>query len=128
MFTCVRHYVISISLAFLAGACATQVTATQIPSQTPAQPANTSQPPLIQSPTTFPTRSQTISCDNWQSWPVIPIVSKTAHELYQRGQADGDNPRAFSKIGDGEISTAWFFTAFDLGEDYYDLGWCRGQF
>jgi hypothetical protein len=28
----------------------------------------------------------------------------------------------FSKIGDGEISAEWFFTAFDLGKDHYDLG------
>jgi len=42
--------------------------------------------------------------------------------LYERGQAAGNNSRAFSKIGDGEISAAWFFTAFDLEEDSYDLG------
>jgi hypothetical protein len=42
--------------------------------------------------------------------------------LYERGQVRGNNPRAFSKIGDGEISTDWFFSAFDLGEQYYDLG------
>jgi hypothetical protein len=42
--------------------------------------------------------------------------------LYGRGQLSGNNSRAFSKIGDGEISTEWFFTAFDLGPDYYDLG------
>ena len=63
-----------------------------------------------------------MSCEEWQSWPVIPAVSKTARELYQRGQADGNNPRAFSKIGDGEIAAEWFFVAFDLGQDYYDLG------
>jgi hypothetical protein len=54
--------------------------------------------------------------------PVIPAVSETAHDAYKRGQASGNNSHAFSKIGDGEISTAWFFTAFDLGEDYYELG------
>jgi hypothetical protein len=43
-------------------------------------------------------------------------------ELYRRGQADGNDPRAFSKVGDGEIAAAWFFTAFDLGPGYYDLG------
>jgi hypothetical protein len=53
---------------------------------------------------------------------VIPVVSQTARELYQRGQADGNNPRAFSKVGDGEISAEWFFTAFDRGKSYYDLG------
>ncbi|MGZ9164957.1 MAG: hypothetical protein ACXW4U_07260 [Anaerolineales bacterium] len=54
--------------------------------------------------------------------PVIPFVNETAREVYKRGQASGNDPHAFSKIGDGEISTSWFFTAFDLGEDYYDLG------
>jgi hypothetical protein len=49
-------------------------------------------------------------------------VSNSARELYQRGQDAGNNPRAFSKIGDGEISADWFFTAFDLGQGYYDLG------
>jgi hypothetical protein len=53
---------------------------------------------------------------------VIPTVSETTRALYRRGQESGNNPRAFSKIGDGEISTAWFLTAFDLGEDHYDLG------
>jgi hypothetical protein len=43
-------------------------------------------------------------------------------DLYQRSQATGNNPHAFSKIGDGEISTEWFFTAFDLGQGYYHLG------
>jgi hypothetical protein len=61
-------------------------------------------------------------CEDWQAWPVIPIVSKTALDLYQRGQLSGNNSRAFSKIGDGEISTEWFLSAFDLGEGYYDLG------
>jgi hypothetical protein len=42
--------------------------------------------------------------------------------LYRRGQESGNNSHAFSKIGDGEISTAWFFTAFDLGLPHYDLG------
>jgi hypothetical protein len=65
---------------------------------------------------------RSLSCDNWQSLPVVPVVSETAREVYKRGQASGNHPHAFSKIGDGEISTSWFFTAFDLGEDYYDLG------
>lgn len=49
-------------------------------------------------------------------------MSQTAREIYQRGQASGNNPRAFSKIGDGEISADWFFTAFDRGEAFYGLG------
>jgi hypothetical protein len=61
-------------------------------------------------------------CQQWQAWPVVPVPGKTARTLYQRGLADGNNPRAFSKIGDGEIAAEWFFVAFDRGPDYYDLG------
>jgi hypothetical protein len=64
----------------------------------------------------------TASCDDWQSWPVVPAASEAARELYRRGQESGNDSRAFSRIGDGEISAAWFFTAFDLGGDSYDLG------
>ncbi len=113
---------IFVFLTVLLVACAAQTTATQVPSQPLPLATNTSQPVIIQTLTESPPPSQTSSCDDWQSWPVTPVVSDTARELYHHGQASGNNPRAFSKIGDGEISTEWFFTAFDLGEDYYDLG------
>jgi hypothetical protein len=58
----------------------------------------------------------------WQSWEVIPTLSPTALAIYQRGLGMGNNPHAFSKIGDGEISAAWFLTDFDLGPEFYDLG------
>jgi hypothetical protein len=108
--------------SFLVVACGGQVTATQLPLELTPSPTNISQPAITQTITPNPTDSHMTACEDWPSWPVIPIVSETARELYQRGQASGNNPRAFSKIGDGEISTEWFFTAFDLGENYYDLG------
>lgn len=55
-------------------------------------------------------------------WPVIPVVGDRARELYRAGQADGNEAHAFSKIGDGEIAADWFFSAFDRGEEGYDLG------
>jgi len=108
-------------LAFLILACGAQATATQISLNTPL-PTRTSQPVIIQAATEVVVTPQGISCEDWQSLPVIPVVGKTARELYQRGQASGNNLRAFSKIGDGEISAEWFFTAFEQGENYYDLG------
>ena len=111
-------------LIFLLVACGGQATSTQIPTQ-PSATATTTEVVLLaitQTITASPTVSQAPSCEDWQSWPVIPGASKTAREIYQRGQGGGNNSRAFSKIGDGEISTAWFMTAFDLGEAYYDLG------
>ena len=49
-------------------------------------------------------------------------VSARTLEIYRLGQELGNNPQVFSKIGDGEISTAWFFVSYDLGPAYYDLG------
>jgi hypothetical protein len=113
---------LSIFFIIFLGGCGTPSAATQTSSQPSTLPVSTGQPEMIQTITEFPTFLQTISCNDWQSWPVIPFVSNKAREVYQHGEADGNNPRAFSKIGDGEISTEWFFTGFDLGEDYYDLG------
>jgi len=129
------HLLVLSFLAFLFTACSSQA-ATQIPLEPSPSPTDTSaavlrtsvavlgtsQPVTTQTITEVTVIPQGISCENWQSLPVIPVVSRTTRELYQSGQTSGNNPHAFSKIGDGEISTAWFFTAFDLGEDYYDLG------
>src|SRR5512134_1490854 len=101
-----------ISLSLFLVACNNQVTPTQTPFQNTSSPVSTTQPVVTQTMTASPTLPQAISCDDWQSWPVVPIMSERARDLYRRGQVSGNNPRAFSKIGDGEISTEWFFTAF----------------
>jgi hypothetical protein len=38
--------------------------------------------------------------DQWREWPIIPTISAHAIELYRAGLARGNNPKAFSKIGD----------------------------
>lgn len=116
-------------MAFVAGGCASS-TPTQvliIPTASATSSA-TSQPPspiavtLETDVPALPTQSTQPSCEEWRTFPVVPTLSERTHALYEEGQRLGNNPRAFSKIGDGEISTAWFFTMFDLGEPYYDLG------
>jgi hypothetical protein len=102
-------------------ACTAQ-SITQIPLPTVLPATNTNQPEIVPTDTPSPVSVPAISCDDWQSWPVLPLVSNTARDLYQRGQLDGNDPHAFSKIGDGEVSAEWFLTMFDLGKDYYDLG------
>jgi hypothetical protein len=111
-----------LNLPVLLVACAGQGTITQIPRETPIPTTKIVQPLPTPASTESSVVSPVASCDDWQSWPVIPRVGEAARGLYQRGQAGGNNPHAFSKIGDGEISTEWFFTAFDLGDPYYDLG------
>ena len=112
--------------AFLIVACGNQAAAPQFPSQSSTPPTSTVQPVVTQAIKASPVISQALSCEDWQSWPVIPMLSETSRELFQRGQVRGNDSRAFSKIGDGEISTEWFFTAFDLGEAHYDLGAYQG--
>ncbi len=117
------------ALILLLTACSTSTAPTKSSSNPIALPTNTGAAILqtIQ-PVTLATNmesrivSQTISCEEWKSWPVIPSVSETARALYRRGLADGNDPHAFSKIGDGEIAAEWFLVAFDRGQDTYDLG------
>ena len=79
--------------------------------------------PIIPTPTLVTPSATSFVCnEDWQSLPVLPEMPEAACILYQQGLAQGNNARAFSKIGDGEISTYWFLTVFDLGEEYYDLG------
>jgi GDSL-like Lipase/Acylhydrolase family len=59
----------------------------------------------------------------WQDWPVVPeAVSERTIAIYQQGLAMGNNPHAFSKIGDCETHTTWFLYDFDQGGNAYDLG------
>jgi hypothetical protein len=108
--------------SFLVVACGNQATPAQPLLPATPSPVSTTQPAATQTVTASPALPQVISCEAWQSWPVVPTVSERASALYQRRQESGNSPGAFSKIGDGEISTEWFFTMFELGEPYYDLG------
>src|SRR5579859_1218377 len=52
--------------------------------------------------------------------PVLPTVSARARAIYRLGLSLGNNPRAFSKIGDCNSVAPYFLAPFDLGE--YRLG------
>lgn len=110
------------SLALFMAACGSEAAATPVAIAPSSIPTVTIQPVTSPFPTVISVTRVSDSCENWQSWPVVPVAGQTARNVYQRGQAEGNNSRAFSKIGDGEISAAWFFSAFDLGSEHYDLG------
>ncbi len=57
----------------------------------------------------------------WQTKPVIPEISEAAREVYQRGIAMGNDPHAFSKVGDCQNVEAYFLSNFD-SPGQYDLG------
>lgn len=74
----------------------------------------------------------------WMNLPVIPEVSETARAIYLRGIERGNDPRAFSKIGDCQNVPSLFLSPFDdsrqysLGKEYAyleeSIDWYAGSF
>lgn len=71
-------------------------------------------------------------------YPVIPVVSQNARDIYQRGIALGNKPDSFSKIGDCQSVPPYFLASFDYGNytlgsyaelqaaiEYYSGSWAR---
>lgn len=73
-------------------------------------------------PTPSPRPTSTLGEQGWKSLPIIPLISDHVVEIFRKGQALGNNPHAFSKIGDCGSTPTWFLGDFDRGEEYYRLG------
>ena len=54
-------------------------------------------------------------------WPVVPEVTETAREIYRKGIAMGNNPHAFSKVGDCQNVKQAFLGFFDHPGKYKDM-------
>lgn len=100
------------------------LTATLAPptaSATPTAPPATPSPSPSPSPSPTPAVTATLSPDAWQTLPVVPTgVSPKVCQIYTLGQMLGNNPRAFSKVGDCQTMLPNFLGYFDEGR--YDLG------
>jgi hypothetical protein len=107
----------------LAGTPTTSVNTveTAAPTESPASTEPPTQTETL-SPSETSTPDTRLSPEDWKNWPVVPSVSLEMKVLYQHGLALGNNPAVFSKIGDGEISTVWFLTQYDMGPGNYHLG------
>ncbi len=71
---------------------------TETLSATGTQPAPSIIPPVT--PTAAPPAANRPNPEDWQNWPVIPVVSERAKQIYQAGLASGTDPNRFSKVGD----------------------------
>ncbi|MBI5964413.1 MAG: SGNH/GDSL hydrolase family protein [Chloroflexi bacterium] len=89
--------------------------ATSTPHQ--AVPAATQFPTEVLTSTPRPT----LAVDEWESLPIVPAVSESAIEIYRQGLKLGNDPNAFSKVGDCQTSTDFFLVSFDHAGGY-DLG------
>ncbi len=91
------------------------------PTASPSVSPGTSAIPTVTAPATA-TIIPTSDPAEWQNLPVIPEVGEAARAIYARGLELGNNPQAFSKIGDCGSTPAWFLGDFDRGPRYYQLG------
>jgi hypothetical protein len=69
--------------------------------------------PLTPTPTSALVDAIHLSEDEWQTWPVIPQVPENARLLYQKGLTLGNNPHAFSIIGDCQSMPETFLGVYD---------------
>lgn len=61
--------------------------------------------------------------DFWMDLPVVPsALSERTLEIYRRGLLMGNDPHAFSKVGDCHSVNPYFLADFDKGSGSYDLG------
>jgi hypothetical protein len=124
-------------LLFLLAACAP---ASPAPQQTdvalavaatltfiPLKPAVTSTPPPVATrkmtattapsatpgPTDTPTPDTRLDPKTWNTWPVVPTVSRRAKEIYLAGIAQGNDPHSFSTIGDCQSEPNVFLGIYD---------------
>ncbi|MBW8012025.1 MAG: SGNH/GDSL hydrolase family protein [Chloroflexi bacterium] len=70
-------------------------------------------------PNWTPTLDTRLDPRQWRTWPAIPEVSARAVEVYIRGLEMGNDPNAFSKIGDCQSQPPVFFGIYDTADRYF---------
>lgn len=85
-------------------------------------PTITSTPTVTVTPGPSPTATQDARPDpaSWEGWAPVPTVSARAREIYQAGLKLGNNPQAFSTIGDCQSEPEVFLGVYERGG--YALG------
>lgn len=95
------------------------------PTDLPAAP--TVSPATKPAPTSTAQATPTFDPASWKNLPVIPEISPRALAILRDGLEKGNNPYAFSKIGDCESQASWFLGDFDLHNGNYVLGSFENQ-
>jgi endonuclease YncB( thermonuclease family) len=60
-----------------------------------------------------------LDTEDWQNWPVVPLISENAKNIYLAGVAAGNNPNHFSVMGDCQAPEWKLFGRYDW--DTYEL-------
>ena len=99
-----KYLLLLILLAGCQGGAPTQpLTATELDA-TASQTPELAPSPTISGPTLTASATATLDArllpERWQEWPIVPEVTGRAIEIYRQGLALGNDPHAFSKVGD----------------------------
>lgn len=62
---------------------------------------------------TSPTPAVRLPAEQWKTWPALPQIPAGVREVYQRGLAQANDPRAFSILGDCQSQPDVFLGAYD---------------
>lgn len=74
-------------------------------------------------PEAVPSEVPVLDPADWKNWPVLPeTVSQKMIDLYRTGIEKGNDPTAFSKVGDSNSVLPSFLACFDYGELGYSIG------
>lgn len=104
------------STTILAASPTTQAPSSPTPPEATPAPEPIALPP---SPTLTPAPTELVRLppEEWKSWPVIPQVPASVRVLYQQGLALGNNPHAFSILGDCQSLAETFMGVYDTDPD-----------
>jgi hypothetical protein len=97
-------------------------TATRTASATPTIPSATPTPTPTVTLTNTPTHTPTLAPDAWQSMPVVPASGGNARRIYGIGLGLGNDPHAFSILGDCLSLPYNLFGEMGKGPNHYKLG------
>lgn len=105
-----------------------QVVQTGTPTSTgPAQASSTPPSTSTPNPQYSPTPDVRLKPEQWRDWPIVPAISPRAAQIYEQGLAMGNDPHAFSKVGDCQSITEAFLGVYEkpgqysLGDQYQYL-------
>ena len=123
MKTLMKFLLFVVLLAGCQSATPTSIPGESTPVGTATATAELAPPPeAIIAPTLPPEPTATSDArlppEQWQDWPVVPVVTGRAIEIYRVGQAMGNDTHAFSKVGDCQSVRAAFMGFFDIPERY----------
>ncbi|MCD4752237.1 MAG: hypothetical protein K8R40_04130 [Anaerolineaceae bacterium] len=71
-------------------------------------------------PTTISDEEIILNSENWQEWPILPIVSKEMMDVYQLGLEMGTDPNTFSVFGDCQSLPEYYMGGYETGETKLD--------